>query len=300
MKTLTTDQMTTLFKTLTIFIDNRDPFTTENIINELKRDGDQFNGFYDDDGNCIVDDLYVEIDDAIDSLVTQFYPDFIAEERRVYVFEPEEEMYEDDGEDDWDEEEELIDEDIDDVNVDKEGNKLPIDNPSGVYDDTEDEEKRGPGWYKDPVTGEWDWDRDAAASAEYEEEMKEEQEKDNINYGINDHEKEYEFIIGKDGRINFGKKFLVKIAEFDDDAKVTLIGTNDDPTCFYIFDSRSNIDLTDNEYIIGNYQLKNGALRVGINSIIPDLKPGDTVYAKVHWPVMCTDDNLWYVYVYIK
>lgn len=297
MKTLTTDQMTTLFKTLTIFIDNRDPFTTENIINELKRDGDQFNGFYDDNGNCIVDDLYVEIDDAIDSLITQFYPDFIAEDRRVYVFEPEEnkkDIWDEDYDDeDYDEEEELVD----DVNVDREGNKLPIDNPSGVYDDTKDEEEhRGPGWYKDPVTGEWDWDRDAAASAEYEEEMY----GDNTNKQEYEKERGYEFIIGKDGRVNFGKKFLVKIAEFDDDAEVTLIGINDDPTCFYIFDSRSNIDLTDNEYIIGNYQLKKGALRVNINSIIPSIKPGEKVYAKVHWPVMCTDDNLWYVYVYIK
>ena len=91
MKTLTTDQMTTLLKTLTIFIENRDPFTTENIVNELKRDGDQYNGFYDDNGNSIAEELYVEIDDAIDSLVLQFFPDFTAQQRRVYIYEPVEE-----------------------------------------------------------------------------------------------------------------------------------------------------------------------------------------------------------------
>lgn len=138
MKALTTDQTITLLKTLTIFIENRDPFTTENIINELKRDGDQLNGFYDDNGNSIADELYVEIDDAIDNLILQFFPDFTVQERRVYIYEPE---YFENKQEKYDEEEELIDEDIDDVNVDKEGNKLPVDTANGVYDDTKEEEE---------------------------------------------------------------------------------------------------------------------------------------------------------------
>lgn len=139
MKTLTTDQMTTLFKTLTIFIENRDPFTTENVINELKRDGDQFNGFYDDKGKCIVDDLYEEIDDAVNSLVIQFFPDFIAEQRRVYSFVGDE-MEEEYEKDDY--KEEILE---DDYEVDKEGNRLP-DNKE-VYDDTD--EDLVPGEYRD-------------------------------------------------------------------------------------------------------------------------------------------------------
>lgn len=129
-KNLTTDQMTTLLKTLTIFIDNRDPFTTENIINELKRDGDQFNGFYDDMGRSMVDDLYVEIDDALDSLILQFFPDFIVEQRRVYIYEPHNKIVDED----YFDEEKIIE---DEYETDKEGNRLP---PSKVHYDVKIED----------------------------------------------------------------------------------------------------------------------------------------------------------------
>lgn len=281
MKTLTTDQMTTLFKTLTIFIENRDPFTTENVINELKRDGDQFNGFYDDKGKCIVEDLYEEIDDAVNSLVIQFFPDFIAEQRRVYSFVGDE--YNDneiEDDDDWDEYEELNDVDYE---VDKEGNRLP-DNEE-VYDDTkEDEEQdRGAGWYKDQ-DGEWQWDRDAAESARY-------AEGDFEDYGEEefhdpDHPIIYELKIDKQKRINI-KKAIFEEAGWAKDEEVVIISQAKDHSQFFIARKKDCdddiINLTDEEYVNGDYFLKNGALRIGTVGLFDDIEPGEIVKAKVIW-----------------
>lgn len=279
MKTLTTDQMTTLFKTLTIFIENRDPFTTENVINELKRDGDQFNGFYDDKGKCIVDDLYEEIDDAVNSLVIQFFPDFIAEQRRVYSFVGDE-YNEIEDDDDWDEYEELNDIDYE---VDKEGNRLP-DNEE-VYDDTkEDEEQdRGVGWYKDQ-DGEWQWDRDAAESARY-------AEGDFEDYGEEefhdpDHPIIYELKIDKQKRINI-KKAIFEEAGWAKDEEVVIISQAKDHSQFFIARKKDCdddiINLTDEEYVNGDYFLKNGALRIGTVELFDDIEPGEIVKAKVIW-----------------
>lgn len=291
-KTLTTDQMTTLLKTLTIFIENRDPFTIESIINEIKRNGDQLDGFYDDRGNCIVDEYYSEISYAIDTIINNLYKDWADDLQTVYVFRPGQTKTE--PRDEYDEEEFIED----DVNVDKEGNKLPVDNPSGVYDDTkeDDEERAGGGWYKDQ-DGNWDWDRDAAESARYAEDMYEE----NVpNYSVNDHPTEYEFTVDKNKRIYFGKKFLVNTAEIDENRNVAVIGDNTDATRFYITELDNLWELTDNEYLVGEYELNRGSLRINVASILPDVEPGDTVYAQIHWPVMCTDDNLFYIVVYTK
>ncbi len=289
MKTLTTDQMTTLFKTLTIFIENRDPFTTENVINELKRDGDQFNGFYDDNGKCIVDDLYEEIDDAVNSLVIQFFPDFIAEQRRVYSFVGDE--YNDNEDDDWDEYEELND----DYEVDKEGNRLP-DNEE-VYDDTkedEEEEDRGVGWYKDPATGEWMWDRDAAESARYEEgdfeDYGQEPENDEEEFHDLDHPIIYELKIDKQKRINI-KKAIFEEAGWAKDEEVVIISQAKDHSQFFIARKKDcdddNINLTDEEYVNGDYFLKNSALRIGTVGLFDDIEPGEIVKAKVIWNEGC-------------
>lgn len=284
MKTLTTDQMTTLFKTLTIFIENRDPFTTENVINELKRDGDQLNGFYDDKGKCIVDDLYEEIDDAVNSLVIQFFPDFIAEQRRVYSFVGDEYNEEDD---DWDEYEELND---DDYGVDKEGNRLP-DNEE-VYDDTDEdeEEDRGVGWYKDPNTGEWMWDRDAAESARYEEgdfeNYGQEPKIDEEEFHDPDHPIIYELKIDKQKRINI-KKAIFEEAGWAKDEEVVIISQAKDHSQFFIARKKDCdddiINLTDEEYVNGDYFLKNGALRIGTVGLFDDIEPGEIVKAKVIW-----------------
>lgn len=285
MKTLTTDQMTTLFKTLTIFIENRDPFTTENVINELKRDGDPLNGFYDDKGKCIVDDLYEEIDDAVNSLVIQFFPDFIAEQRRVYSFVGDE--YNDNEDDDWDEYEELND----DYEVDKEGNRLP-DNKE-VYDDTdedEEEEDRGVGWYKDPATGEWMWDRDAAESARYEEgdfeDYGQEPKAREDEFHDPDHPIIYELKIDKQKRINI-KKAIFEEASWAKDEEVVIISQAKDHSQFFIARKKDCdddiINLTDEEYVNGDYFLKNGALRIGTVGLFDDIEPGEIVKAKVIW-----------------
>ena len=287
MKTLTTDQMTTLFKTLTIFIENRDPFTTENVINELKRDGDQFNGFYDDKGKCIVEDLYEEIDDAVNSLVIQFFPDFIAEQRRVYSFVGDE--YNDneiEDDDDWDEYEELNDVDYE---VDKEGNRLP-DNEE-VYDDTkeDEEEDRGAGWYKDQ-DGEWQWDRDAAESARYAEgdfeDYGQEPKIDEEEFHDPDHPIIYELKIDKQKRINI-KKAIFEEAGWAKDEEVVIISQAKDHSQFFIARKKDCdndiINLTDEEYVNGDYFLKNGALRIGTVELFDDIEPGEIAKAKVIW-----------------
>lgn len=314
MKTLTTDQMITLLKTLTIFIENRDPFTTENIVNELKRDGDQLNGFYYDNGNSAADDYYEEIDDAIDNLILQFFPDFVATTRTVYIHEPNLEKR-DIWKDEYDEEEELFD----DVNVDKEGNKLPIDNANGVYDDTkeeDEEEDRGAGWYKDPATGEWMWDRDAAETARMEEDEEffanygkkaVEEACEDPNYELNndynvsdDHEPEYELTVDKQKRINIGKKILVNKVGYNENEKVIVIADKDGKNFYIISANDDSWGIGEDEWVVGEYQLKNGALRIGLGTIISDIQSGDKMYLKIHWPVMCTDDNLLYIHIYSK
>lgn len=275
-KNLNTDQMTTLLKTLTIFIDNRDPFTTENVINELKRDGDQFNGFYDDMGRNIVDDLYVEIDDAIDSLILQFFPDFVVEQRRVYLYEPLSER---------------VDE-FDEYEVDKEGNRLP--NHEEVYDDTEDD--LVPGEYYDE-NGEIDWDRDEAETYRMNDDYGEEE---TPNYSVNDHVEEHELTIDKNKRINISKKILVKEANWNENESVFVIGKRDGKEAFIIKTTDLNWELSDDEIMYGEYQLKNGVLRISISSILNEVEKGDKVYCKVHFPVIGTDDNVLYVHVYVE
>lgn len=266
MKTLTTDQMTTLFKTLTIFIENRDPFTTENVINELKRDGDQFNGFYDDKGKCIVDDLYEEIDDAVNSLVIQFFPDFIAEQRRVYSFVGDE-MEEEYEKDDY--KEEILE---DDYEVDKEGNRLP-DNKE-VYDDTD--EDLVPGEYRDQ-NGEIDWDRDEAETYRM---------NDDYEFHDPDHPNIYELKIDKQKRINI-KKAIFEEAGWAKDEEVVIISQAKDHSQFFIARKKDCnddiINLVDEEYVNGDYFLKNGALRIGTVGLFDDIEPGEIVKAKVVW-----------------
>lgn len=287
-KNLTTDQMTTLLKTLTIFIDNRDPFTTENVINELKRSEDRFDGFHDDNGEDIVDDLYEEIDDAIDSLMLQFFSDFVVEERRVYIYEPREEhnvsnFYNED-----------------EYETDKEGNRIPTDE-EGVYDDTEDDLL--PGEYKDPVTGDIDWDRDAAVSAEYAEEWYHDNVDEEKEFHDTDHQIVYDLTVDKQKRVNIKKKIFEE-AGWAENEKVIIVGNDNNPNKFFILrymdKVADNFSLGEGDYIFNNYDLKKGALRINIATLLNDVQPGEVIYAKVNWEDVFNHEAFNYIEVFVK
>lgn len=285
-RTLTTDQMTTLVKTVTIFVENRDPFTVGNVINELKRSGDMYNGFYDDSGECVVDDLYDVIEAAVETIMYNLYPEFIPEMRKVYTCDQYNTCPNMIDDEDYDEIEIMED----DINVDKEGNKLPYNQE--VYDDTKEDDLI-PGEYRDQ-NGEIDWDRDAAESARYE-------EGDFDNYGNeefhnSDHPIIYDLKVDKQSRINI-KKAVFEEAGWKNDEQVVIVGTNEG-NVFYIVrysDRESeNFYLGDGEYIFGTYDLKKGALRISINALMDDVKVGDKLKAKVVW-----DETMNYIQVEI-
>ena len=289
---LTTDQTNTILKTLMIFIENRDPFTIESIVNEIKRNGDQFDGFHDDKGSCIVEDYYTDICEVVDEAISNLYKEWVDDLQTVYVFRPAYAHSEDYEDEDWDDDDYDEVEDLNDYEVDKEGNRLP-DNSSEVYDDTKEEveEDRGVGWYKDPATGEWMWDRDAAESARYE-------EGDFENYGQEpetkkekefhdpDHPIIYELKVDKQKRITV-KKAIFKEAGWKDDEEVVIISQASDHSQFYIARKKDCdddiINLTDEEYVNGDYFLNDGALRIGTVGLFDDIEPGEIVKAKVIW-----------------
>lgn len=288
---LTTDQTNTLLKTLMIFIENRDPFTIESIVNEIKRNGDQYDGFYDDKGSCIVEDYYTDICEVVDEAISNLYKEWIDDLQTVYVFRPAYAHPEDYEDEDWDDDDYDEIEDLNDYEVDKEGNRLP-DNSSEVYDDTkEDDENPGAGYYKDPTTGEWMWDRDAAESARYEEgdfenygqepETKKEKE-----FHDSDHPITYNLKVDKNKRITV-KKAIFKEAGWKDNEEVVVIGNETDHSQFYIA-RKEDIDngevkLTNDEYEVGTYILKKGALRLSVSGIFEDISPDEIMQAKVIW-----------------
>ena len=299
---LTTDQTITLVKTITIFIENRDPFTVSNIINELKRDGDQLNGFYDDNGNCIVDEIRHEIADAIENIMFNVFPEFTPIEDIVYTIDATNKSIINYDDEDWDEVDDFSDEEF---NTDKEGNRIP---------EEEKEEDRGAGWYKDPATGEWMWDRDAAASAEYEEEMKEDDDwdgdkaqtdfyndKDYEDRSVpnNDHNPTYELTVDKNKRINIGKKILKNTGWKDDEAVVIVASNNGKEIWIVSANDENKWSLSDNEYVVDETRLNKGSLRFGVGSVIDNIQTGDVLECNIHYPVMCTEDNLMFVYIHL-
>lgn len=278
---LTTDQTTTLLKTLMIFIENKDPFTVESITNEIKRNGDVYDGFHNDKGECIVEDYWDDINKLIDDTIKNLYHEWFDDFQTVYVFRP-----------DWarnvkddDYEEEIIDE----YEVDKEGNRLP--DREEVYDDSK-EDGLLPGEYYNE-NGEIEWDRDAAESARYEED-----EEFFANYGQEpkiDDEKEfhdpdhpiiYKLKVDKQKRINI-KKAIFKEAGWADDEEVVIISQAKDHSQFFIARKKDCdddiINLVDEEYVNGDYFLKDGALRIGTVGLFDDIEPGEIVKAKVGW-----------------
>lgn len=303
-RTLTTDQMTTLVKTVTIFVENRDPFTVGNVINELKRSGDMYDGFHDDSGECVVDDLYDIIEAAVETIMYNLYPEFIPEMRKVYICDRYN-TYSNNPKDDYDELEIMEDE----YEVDKEGNRIPYchvdvkDDGDGrttyslkprfeEVDESSEDEDLIPGEYRDQ-NGEIDWDRDAAESARYE-------EGDFDNYGNeefhdSDHPIIYDLKIDKQSRINI-KKAVFEEAGWRNDERVVIIGVMDNHSIFYIvrYEDKESEDfyLGDKEFIFGDYELKNGALRIGTTALLDDVNPGDIVKANVVW-----DETMNYIQV---
>lgn len=284
---LTTDQTTTLLKVLTIFIENRDPFTIESIVNEIKRSGDMFDGFHDDKGECIVEDCYLEISEMIDKTIRNLYHEWVDDVETVYVFRP---AYVHSEDDEYDEIEEL-----DDINVDKEGNRLP--DREEVYDDTKDD--LVPGEYRDQ-NGEIDWDRDAAESARYEEGDfenygQEPKAREEEEYHDPDHPIIYELKADKQKRITI-KKAIFEEAGWDNNEEVVIISQANDHSQFYIARKKDCdddiINLTNDEYVNGDYFLKNGALRIGTIGLFDDIETGEIVKAKVIW-----DDGYNYINV---
>lgn len=256
------------------FLENRDTFTLDNILKEL-RENDTI--YY--DGN--IDDDQEEIEKVVDNLITTLYPEYRIANRKAYFFDYD---YDLDIENDYNDYQEIELED-DDYEVDKEGNRIPYDSEAVA----EEEEKRGPGWYKDPATGQWEWDRDAAASAEYEEEWYNDNKGDNNmeedkEFHDLDHPVTFELTVDKNKRVNI-KKAVFEEAKFAEDEPVIIIANETDKTCFYILkQSDSNcFALNDDEFIVGEYTLKKGALRLGVGSIIDGIKAGDKLTATVNW-----------------
>lgn len=275
---LTTDQTTTLLKTLMIFIENKDPFTVESITNEIKRNGDIYDGFHNDKGECIVEDYWDDINKLIDVTIKNLYHEWFDDFQTVYVFRP---LWTKNVKDD-DYEEEIID----DYEVDKEGNRLP--DREEVYDDTKEDDLI-PGEYRNE-NGEIEWDRDAAESARYE-------EGDFENYGQEpkarekeyhdpDHINIYELKIDKQKRINI-KKAIFEEAGWAKDEEVVIISQAKDHSQFFIARKKDCdddiINLVDEEYVNGDYFLKDGALRIGTVGLFDDIEPGEIVKAKVGW-----------------
>lgn len=272
---LTTDQTNTILKTLMIFIENRDPFTIESIVNEIKRNGDQYDGFYDDKGSCIVEDYYLEISEMIDKTIRNLYHEWVDDVETVYVFRP---AYVHSEDDEYDEVE-----DLDDINVDKEGNRLP--DREEVYDDTKDD--LIPGEYRDQ-NGEIDWDRDAAESARYEEgdfeNYGQKPKVDEEEYHDPDHPIIFEMKVDKQKRINI-KKDIFEEAKWKPNEEVIIIGNETDHSQFFIIrKSDFNKDyLQTEEYIIGEYKLKNSSFKLNVNNILNDIKGGEKLHAKIIW-----------------
>lgn len=125
-------------------------------------------------------------------------------------------------------------------------------------------------------------------------------EEDYCNYGVNDHVEEHELTIDNNKRINIGKKILVNEVGWDEDDSIFVIAKKNGEEFFLIKTTDLKWELGDDEILIGEYQLKNGALRIGISSFINNVEAGNVMYCKTHFPVMCTDDNMLYVHVYFK
>lgn len=126
------------------------------------------------------------------------------------------------------------------------------------------------------------------------------QEENTPNYGVNDHVKEHELYVDKNKRINIGKKILVDEVGWNENESVYVIGKQNGQEMFIIKTTDLKWELSDNEILYGEYQLKKGALRLSISSILEGIKHGDVIYCKTHFPVMSTDDDMLYVYVYVK
>lgn len=116
-----------------------------------------------------------------------------------------------------------------------------------------------------------------------------------------DHEPEYELKVDKQRRINIGKKILVNKIGWKENERVVVVGDKDRKNFYIVGANDDSWGIGDDEEVVGEYELKNGALRISISAfLMNDIQPGDKMYARIHWPVMCTDDNLLYIHIYFK
>jgi Mg2+ and Co2+ transporter CorA len=93
---LNTTQMNTVLNVLTTFIEKRDTFTIDNVLRVIKDQGDQFNGFYDDNGDSIVDELIDDITEAVETVISSLYHEISTCYKKVYIFEENKKFKEDD------------------------------------------------------------------------------------------------------------------------------------------------------------------------------------------------------------
>ena len=256
---LNIDKMNAILEAIKIFTTNHDTFTLDNVIREIENNVNWYDGDPNDDR--------VEIEKAIKVIIEQLYPEYRRDYMVAYHYDTTGGGYI----------EEEIEEEIDDINVDKEGNKLPY------PDDDTIEEKPGAGYYKDPVTGEWEWDRDAAETERMNDEYEWDDDNDGADFRDTDHIPTHDLVVDKNKRINI-KKAVFEDAEWDTDEKVIVISNVNDNTHLYIIkqDDLDTFVLNEDEFIVGEYQLKKGALRIGIGKNF-DCKAGSIIHAKANW-----------------
>lgn len=266
-KILITEQTTTLLKTLMVFIENRDPFTTENIINEIKRNGDQFDGFHDDKGECLVEEYEAEIDDFINETICNLFLEWDADVKEVFVFRPKNttRFWDDPLADESEEYKETKIEDEEEYETDKEGNVLPKEQ----YDVKVEDNGDGITTY--------------SMKPHFEEEG-ELLDDDGADWRDPDHSPTYEMKVDKQGRIDLKKKIFEE-AGWEENERIIVIGKYHDHNRFFIVrctdkDSDEFV-LTDEEYLFGDYELEKGSIKLGLEALIDNYKTGMILHAKV-------------------
>ena len=112
-----------------------------------------------------------------------------------------------------------------------------------------------------------------------------EEDNDGADFHDTDHIPTYDIVVDKNKRINIKKAVFVD-ALWDENEDVTVIGNTQDNAHLYIVRTKDLelFVLNDDEYIVGQYKLKKGALRIGIGSAL-ECVSGDIIHVRANWDV---------------
>lgn len=151
-------------------------------------------------------------------------------------------------------------------------------------EEEDDDENRGPGWYKDQ-DGNWDWDRDAAESASYAEDMYagygEEDDTSEAVEETDDELIEYQEIpVDKQKRITISFDTLYEARMWQEDV-FKILKSKEDDNVFYIVNMNFSYDINKFEFIKNIEYSGKKAIRIGIGKLL-DVKYGDIIGVDVY------------------